>query len=187
MFAYALGGSPLGFILYYSASYLKGTFGFTQLELGKYLWIPPLGWEIGYFFWGWVADRWTRDADRPRSVHVRLFVLLAVLSLFLASIPFCGDSFALVMSLLFLAMSTAAGFIIVALSYATTVYSRQSSGLIAGMGAGAWGAGVALASPMHGWLFDQKLFIVSFGLGAVIPLAGLLLWWLLSRRSAFPG
>jgi ACS family hexuronate transporter-like MFS transporter len=180
MFAYALGGSPLGFILYYSASYLKSTFGFSQTALGAYLWIPPLGWEIGYFFWGWAADRWIQSATDRRAAHWRLFLLLSALSLLLALLPFC-NSFPLVMTIMFLAMSTAAGFIIVAIAYATGEYSRQSSGLIAGMGAGAWGAGVAVVSPLHGYLFDRKLYAFSFGLGATIPVAGLLLWWALSR------
>src|SRR5437867_3761084 len=57
MFAYALGALPVGFVLYSSALYLAGPLHCTQEFIGKVLWIPPLGWEIGYFVWGWLADR----------------------------------------------------------------------------------------------------------------------------------
>ena len=28
----------------------------SQAFIGMVLWIPPLGWEVGYFFWGWLLD-----------------------------------------------------------------------------------------------------------------------------------
>src|SRR5262249_47562476 len=53
MSAYALGGLPLGFILYSASLYLVNPMGCSQATIGKILWIPPLGWEVGYFVWGW--------------------------------------------------------------------------------------------------------------------------------------
>src|SRR5579885_2158837 len=55
--AYSLGGFPAAFILYKSSIYLSAVMHFTQTELGYVLWIPPLGWEAGYFFWGWIMDQ----------------------------------------------------------------------------------------------------------------------------------
>ncbi len=55
MAAYALGAMPLGFILYDSSLYLHARFGWNQATLGKVLWLPPLGWEVGYFVWGAVV------------------------------------------------------------------------------------------------------------------------------------
>jgi hypothetical protein len=74
-------------------------------------------------------------------------------------------------------MVIAAGFIIVAVSYATHVYSTASSGLIAGLGAGTWSAGVAVASPLYGHFFDHQQFPIAFLLAALLPWAGTLLWF----------
>jgi len=67
---YSLGGLPIAFVLYGAALYLNQAFGKTQAEIGKVLWIPPLGWEIGYFFWGWVTDGFARPhAHRDGAAH----------------------------------------------------------------------------------------------------------------------
>src|SRR5260370_20216361 len=55
------GGTPLGFVLYQSSIYLSAVMHKSQVEIGHVLWIPPLGWEAGFFFWGWVTDRFTHS------------------------------------------------------------------------------------------------------------------------------
>ncbi len=157
-----------------------------QADLGRVLWIPPLGWEVGYFFWGWVSDRAHRVGARPIDVERRLFLLLTVLSLALAFVPHT-NSYAGVMLIKFLAMANAAGFIIVAISYATHVYSTNSAGLIAGLGAGAWGAGVAITSPLFGKLFDWKRYDVAYAIASLIPAVGFGLWLWLARSSTSAG
>lgn len=179
MFAYALGGLPLAFILYFSAKFLNVAFDISQSDLKNLLWIPPLGWEVGYFFWGWVSDRAHRSSRDALAVERMLFLLLAALSLPLAAVPFC-HSLSVVMSLLFLAMVMSAGFIVVAISYATNIYSTESSGRIAGFGAGAWAAVGAAMFPRFGRLFDDQQIPVAFALAAVIPSVGCALWLLLS-------
>lgn len=59
---YAAGALPIAFVIYASAIYLNKALGVSQALIGKLLWMPPLGWEAGYFFWGWVSDR---AAGRP--------------------------------------------------------------------------------------------------------------------------
>jgi predicted MFS family arabinose efflux permease len=86
------------------------------------------------------------------------------------------------MSMLFLAMFVAAGFIILSVSYATSVYSQEHSGFIAGVGAGAWSAVVAVVMPLFGRLFDRAQYDTAFVLAAVFPVIGFLLWWVLSRE-----
>ena len=49
--------------------------GVSQEDLAKFLWVPPLGWEVGYFFWGWVSDRFATEKDRPLGLYVLLTVL----------------------------------------------------------------------------------------------------------------
>ena len=41
-------------------------------KLNGIVWVPPLAWGIGYFFWGWAADRFRRENRRP----VGMFLLL---------------------------------------------------------------------------------------------------------------
>jgi len=180
MVAYACGALPIAFVIYAAALYLNAGFGASQALIGKLLWIPPLGWEIGYFFWGWLLDRLPRtDAGRIDGLR-KLLTAATLLSLPLAFAPWVR-SLPGVMGLLFLAMFVAGGFIILTVGYATHVYSAAHAGLIAGLGAGAWSAGVAVAMPLFGKLIDLKRWDVAFVLAAVVPVAGHLYWLAVNR------
>lgn len=181
MSAYALGGLPLAFVLYNSSLYLGQALGQSQLEIGRLLWIPPLGWETGYFFWGWLMDRTgARSADSNRAFE-RLFLIMMVLSLPLAIASHSG-SVALVMAQMFFAMFVAAGFVIVSVAYATAAFTSGSAGFLAGIGAGSWSAAVAVVMPWFGRLFDQHDYSTAFVLAALFPVAGWGGWWALSRE-----
>jgi ACS family hexuronate transporter-like MFS transporter len=65
---YALGAFALGPILYLTPLYLNRGLGLSQADILKVLWVPPLGWEVGYFFWGWVCDRYVGDQARPVGI-----------------------------------------------------------------------------------------------------------------------
>jgi ACS family hexuronate transporter-like MFS transporter len=179
--AYSLGSFPAAFILYESAVYLSSALHRSQLEIGKVLWIPPLGWEVGYFFWGWVTDRFAGAGGSFRGMR-RLFLIQAMLTLPLALVPLV-DSFAAVLALLFLAMFTAAGFIIGAVAYATSHYSTRHSAWIAGIGAGSWSAVTALAMPGFGRLFDLHSYDTAFEMVALFPALAWIIWRLLSHES----
>ena len=178
MLAYAFGALPLAFVIYGAALYLSRELGKSQGQIGAVLWLPPLGWEAGYFFWGWLADR-TARATRPRVPALgRLMRAAALLGLPLAATPWLA-SFPLAMLMMFFAMFVAAAFIIVPVAYATHVFSSAHAGLIAGLCAGAWSAAVAVAMPIFGRLFDRGRFDAGFLLAAIVPLAGYALWcWL---------
>jgi MFS transporter, ACS family, hexuronate transporter len=182
MLAYALGALPLAFVIYGSAIYLSQVRGASQALIGKLLWIPPLGWEIGYFFWGWLSDRLPRSEGEKLGVLRRLLTATTVLSLPLALLPWT-PTLPLVMFHMFLAMFAAGGFIILTVSYATHVYSMANSGLIAGLGAGAWSAAVAVAMPLLGRLIDRHRWDVAFLLAAVLPAVGYLFWLAANRRG----
>ncbi len=172
MLGYAWGALPLALVIYGAAIFLRKSLGLSQVEIGWVLWIPPLGWEIGYFFWGWLADR------RPRFRE--LLAAAAVLSVPLALTPWVR-SLPVAMGLMFLSMFAAAGFIILTVGWATRVYPPGHSGLIAGLGAGAWSLMVAVAMPVFGRLFDLQRFDVGFAWAAVMPALGFASWWALSR------
>jgi ACS family hexuronate transporter-like MFS transporter len=173
MGAYTLGALPIAFVIYAAALYLNRGFGASQALIGKLLWIPPLGWETGYFFWGWLVDRLPKEG-RVRGLG-RLMAAGCLLAAPLAAAPHLRNLPA-VMGLLWLAMFVAGGFIILTVAYATHVYSAAHSGLLAGLGAGAWSAGVAAAMPVFGRLIDANRWDVAFLMAAAGPAAGWLLW-----------
>ena len=75
--SFGLGAVALGVVLYFSPLYLNRALGLSQAQLGKVLWIPLVGWEAGYYFWGWIADRYVPPGKRPAG----LFCLLTVFAL----------------------------------------------------------------------------------------------------------
>jgi ACS family hexuronate transporter-like MFS transporter len=172
--AYALGALPLAFVMYAAPIYLHQALGLSQSQLGKLLWIPPLGWEVGYFFWGYLVDRLARGGTRD-DVHGAILAALALLGTSLALVP-SFTRLTVVMGTLFFAMFLAAGFVIVAISYATRAFSVRQSGLIAGIGAGSWSAVVALTMPVFGRLFDAHDYVTAFRITAALPVAAFVLW-----------
>ena len=179
--AYALGGLPLGFILYETANYLSLARGQSQAVIGMVLWIPPLGWEVGYFVWGWLADASIRSGRSTEATVRWLMAWCVVLSLPMMAVPLLPAVW-MVMTELFGAMFLIAGFIILAVAYATSVYSTAHAGYIAGIGAGSWGAAVALVMPWFGRMFDQQRYDLAFVAAALFPAAGYLGWLALSLR-----
>jgi ACS family hexuronate transporter-like MFS transporter len=173
--AYALGAMPLGFILYDSSLYLHARFAWSQATLGKVLWIPPLGWEVGYFVWGAVVDRF---AGRFRGL---------MLACMLLSLPFAWldslGSGGLVLGEMFVATFALSGFVVLAVAYVTRAFAAEHAGLLAGIGAGAWGAVVALTSPWLGRLFDHGGYQTAFREATVFPVVGWALWRWLSARA----
>ena len=178
MIAYAFGAIPLAFVIYGAPIYLSRALGKSQAAIGAILWVPPLGWEIGYFVWGWLVDRSAADLSGLR----RLMAAAAVLSLPLAFAARVAP-FPLVMAGMFFSMFVASGFIIMAMSYATRVYSSSHAGLIAGVGAGAWSALVAVVMPVFGRLLDLRLWDAAFALAALLPVAGFAGWYLLATAE----
>ncbi|MBL8293905.1 MAG: MFS transporter [Bryobacterales bacterium] len=179
MAAYALGGFPLAFVLYQSALYLSRAMGASQADIGKVLWIPPLGWEVGYFVWGWLTDRSITRTD-PFRAYRWLMAVAMLFSLPLALVTSI-TAYPVVLFQLFFAMFAAAGFVIVPISYATRVFSAANAGLIAGLGAGSWGAFVALVMPFFGRLFDQQHYSLAFLLASLFPAIGYTIWSLINR------
>ena len=117
--------------------------------MGKVIWIPSVGWEIGYFFWGWVADRWGTERDQV----ARVLLLLAFLALPLAAVTrvdsvggagafllgdvrrrwLCGD----------------------VLACCARIYPVDSTGMAAGIGVGSWSAVLTALLPLWGRWFDR--------------------------------
>jgi ACS family hexuronate transporter-like MFS transporter len=173
--SYALGALPIGMILYLAPLYLSQVLGFTQSQLGRVLWIPPLGWEIGYFAWGWLNDRFVGTNRRPSW----LLFALAVMGLPLIAVPLTNN-WVLVLGLMFWSMFVASGFVVVALRTGALAYPREQTGLVAGIGAGSWSALVAAVLPSLGHMFDVKHYANAFLFSAIVPVIGAFCWWSLT-------
>ena len=173
--SYALGALPVGAITYLAALYLSRAYGLSQRDLGFVLWIPPAGMEVGYFFWGWVSDRFARNNPRPRW----LFALLAVLALPCAATGWFHDAPSVV-ALLTITMFASAGFVLVALRTGAMSYSENQQGMAAGIASSSWSATVALVLPLCGRLFDAHLYSRAFIIVALLPALGTIIWWILS-------
>ena len=175
--AYALGALPLGMILYLAPLYLARVLGFTQAQLGRVLWIPPLGWEVGYFFWGWFVDRFAARNARPAW----LFWMLAVFSVPFIIVPRFSSA-TTVLALMFWAMFAASGYVVAALRTSALAYPREQTGLVAGIGAGSWSAVVALVLPSLGHMFDLGHYANAFLFVGFVPVIGTICWWALTTR-----
>jgi len=175
MAAYAFGGLPLGFVMYGAPIHLGRGLGCDQTTLGHVLWIPPLGWEVGYFFWGWIVDRAARRGTIGPRVFRQSLALLAVLALPLAATPTLR-SLAAVLGLLFFAMFVAAGFVIVSLAETIRSHASEHGGYLAGLGAGSWSGLMALAMPVFGRLFDRGAYGMAYAMAAAAPAIGWATW-----------
>jgi MFS family permease len=161
-----------------SPLYLNRALGFTQAELGRILWIPSLGYEAGYFFWGWVADRYVRG-DMGRAT--RIFLLLTVLALPPALVPFAGRW--MVLALFFWAMFIADGFIMTAMRMGAHMFPPGQMAMVAGLGSGAWSAALAALLPLYGYWVDVRQFGPIFATMSLVPALGTVLWLVLSRTQ----
>jgi len=177
--SFGLGGLALGVAAYLSPLYLNRALGLSQAELGHVLWIPMLGWEIGYFFWGWVADRFAANDERP----VRIFVLLTILSLPTAFMTLT-NSWVIAIALFTWSTFIADGFVVMSLRVGSRIFPPDRIGMVAGIGSGSWGAVQAVIQPVYGAWFDRHWYAATFISMSLLPLVGTLLWLWLSRPRA---
>jgi len=175
---YSLGAFALGPLLYLSSLYLNRVFHVSQDDLKYYLWVPPAGWEVGYFIWGWVADRYASGKNRPAG----LLVLLAILALPLSMVTWLTSP-VLTVAMFFLSMFAASGFVVVALRVAALAYPAGQTSMVAGLGAGTWSALVAAFLPLLGRWFDQGRYTETFVFVSLFPAVGTSLWLWLTRPS----
>lgn len=177
--SFGLGAVALGVVSYLSPLYISRAFGLSQAMLGKIIWIPLVGWEAGYFFWGWIADKFVSRGKRPTT----LFVLLAILALPSALVT-AIHSWPVVLALFFWATFVADGFVVLSLRVGSHLYPRDQTAMVGGIGSGSWSAVLAVLLPVWGHWFDLKLYGAVFVSMSLLPTLGTLLWYWLSRPDA---
>ena len=175
--SYALGALPVGAITYMTPLYLARAFGLTPAQLGFVLWIPPAGLEAGYFFWGWIADRYAASATRP----VWLVMLMALLVLPLAAVHWFNSA-PIAIAVLSFGLFASGGLIVVTLRTGALAYPHEQRSMAAGIGSSSFSAAVALTLPVLGSLFDRQMYSAAFALVAVLPIIGATIWYLLPIR-----
>ncbi|PYS30818.1 MAG: hypothetical protein DMG11_03695 [Acidobacteria bacterium] len=175
--SYALPAVAPGPILTIIPLYLTRGMHVSQAELSSILWMPPLAWAIGYFLWGWVADRFA--ADNPRAVW--LFALLTVFSLAFGLTTWTS-SVMLAMLLISWGAFIGGGFQMVALKVGSYAFPREQAAMMSGIASASFALANALLSPRLGRLVDQQQYSLMFWIIALCPLIGVLGWVFLSRR-----
>jgi ACS family hexuronate transporter-like MFS transporter len=185
---YGLGAAPLAFGLYSAPLYLTRVLHQPQSVLGHLLWIPPAGWEVGYLFWGRIADRRRKQAalsGKPSSPFA-LFALFAAGSTALCLIPYCAQlpsAVILTVALFFFVMFLSGGFVVITLAHGATTQPAESTGFLAGFSISGWSFTTGVLMWIVGRMFDRGEFTATFWLVSAFPLAGLLAWKLLTPRA----
>ena len=181
VFSYALPAISPGPILTILALYLNQRLGLSQGELNGLVWIPPLTWGIGYFFWGWAADRFASNTPRP----VGMFLLLTAASLTLGATTWT-TSVPVAMALISFSTFIGGGFQMLALKVGSYAFPREQSALMSGIASGSWSLVNFLLlraiGPWSGWM-NAGRWEEIFWVIALLPATGIAIWLVLSRPS----
>jgi ACS family hexuronate transporter-like MFS transporter len=183
IFSYALPAISPGPVLTILSLYLNGRLRLTQAEVNQLAWIPPLTWGIGYFFWGWAADRYALTNQRP----VGMFLLLTAVSL-TVGFTTATTSVALAMTLISLSTFIGGGFQMLALKVGSYAFPREQAAMMTGIASGSWSLVnfllLRVIGQWSGWINGNRWEEI-FWLIAVLPAVGIAIWLVLSRdRSA---
>ena len=178
VFSYALPCIAPGPILTIIPLYLNRAMGVSQADLKYIVWMPAAAWGIGYFFWGWIADRYAAGNRRP----VGMFSMLTVFALAFGFTPWTS-SLPLAMFLISWAAFVGGGFQMTALKVGSYAFPREQAAMMSGIASGAFALENAILSPYFGAMLDQRRYDALFWIIAVFPLIGISIWWLLSRRQ----
>ena len=195
MFSYALPAISPGPVLTILSIYLAQRLKMSQADVNSIAWIPPLTWGLGYFFWGWAADRYAANNPRP----VGMFMLLTIVSLTLGFVTMT-TSLPLAMGLIGLSTFVGGGFQMVALKVGSYAFPREQSAMMSGIASGSWslvnfvllnaiGAGLTIGGLRilpGANLIGTQSWEEIFWIIALLPAAGIAIWLVLSRTQTTP-
>jgi ACS family hexuronate transporter-like MFS transporter len=184
VFSYALPAISPGPILTIVALYLNQRLSLTQADVNQVVWIPPLTWGLGYFFWGWAADRFAANNPRP----VGMFLLLTVASLTLG-VTTWTTSLPIAIGLISFSTFIGGGFQMVALKVGSYAFPREQAAMMSGIASGSWSLVnfvlLRAIGPWSNWMNDRRWEEI-FWLIAILPAAGIAVWLVLSRDQTAP-
>jgi ACS family hexuronate transporter-like MFS transporter len=177
VFSYALPAIAPGPVLTLMPIYLNRGLGVPQADLAGILWIPPAAWGVGYFFGGWMSDRFAAENRRPAG----LFLILTACALPFGLTPLFG-SVGPAIAMMSWACFIGGAFQMLALKVGSYNFPREQAAMMSGIASGAWSLVNAVLSPNIGRLFDQQRWSDAFWLIALCPLVGVAVWLVLSRE-----
>jgi ACS family hexuronate transporter-like MFS transporter len=184
VFSYALPAISPGPILTIVALYLNQRLALTQSDVNLVVWIPPLTWGIGYFFWGWAADKFAANNPRP----IAMFLLLTVASLTLGMTTWT-TSVPIAIALISFSTFIGGGFQMVALKVGSYAFPREQAAMMSGIASGSWSLVnfvlLRAIGPWSNWMNNQRWEEI-FWLIAVLPAVGIAVWLVLSRDQTAP-
>jgi ACS family hexuronate transporter-like MFS transporter len=184
VFSYALPAISPGPILTIVALYLNQRLGLSQSDVNQVVWIPPLTWGIGYFFWGWAADRFAANNPRP----VGMFLLLTIASVTLG-VTTWTTSVPLAIALISFSTFIGGGFQMVALKVGSYAFPREQAAMMSGIASGSWSLVnfvlLRAIGPWSNWMNDRRWEEI-FWLIALLPAVGIAVWLVLSRDRGEP-
>jgi ACS family hexuronate transporter-like MFS transporter len=171
----------LGFMMAWGAKYLEREFSVKQVDVGHYLWLPPLLLDAGAIAFGDLASRQRRAPGAPpRALYAIAMVLAATMALLpFAAAPWAGVSIA--------AIAMAGGGALYTLTTADLL-GRMPAGsvsLAGGIMAGAQSLALIIVNPLIGRSVEHfgnyDLVAIAIGCWAV---PGSLIWiaWRVPER-----
>ena len=181
MFSYALPAISPGPVLTILAIFLTQRLHLTQGDINNLVWIPPLTWGIGYFFWGWAADRYAANNPRP----VGMFILLTAVSVTLGLVTMTTSA-TLAIALISLSTFIGGGFQMVALKVGSYAFPREQSAMMSGIASGSWSLVnfiLLQAIGPRSSLMDNQQWGAIFWIIALLPVVGIAVWLVLSRNQ----
>jgi len=183
VFSYGLPAIAPGPIMTILSLYLSSGLGVSQKDVGNLLWMPAFAWGVGYFFWGWIADRFAQDNRRP----IGLFLLLTAFALVLGTTTWT-TSVGITMAIMSWATFVGGGFQMVALKVGSYSFPREQAAMMTGIASGSFALVnyVLLQTPRMGLgaLFNQHRYAEAWWIVALCPVVGVLVWLFLSRNQS---
>ena len=179
MFSYALPAISPGPVLTILSLYLAQRLQLTQTDVNNVVWIPPLTWGVGYFFWGWAADRYAANNPRP----VGMFLLLTAVSLTLGLVTMTS-SVPIAIGLISLSTFIGGGFQMVALKVGSYAFPREQAAMMSGIASGSWSLVnfiLLQAIGPRSNLMNNQQWEAIFWIIALLPAVGIAVWLVLSR------
>lgn len=164
-----------GVALIWGPLYLAETFEVEQADIGDYLWLPPIVFDLAAILFGHLASKQDRPAGAPPRM---LFAIGMVLAATLVLLPWMATTWNAV---LLIGISMAGGGIVYTLATADLL-QRMPPGSVsfaAGAMAAAQSLSLIIVNPLIGAAFDhyQDFDVASMAIGAW-ALPGCLVWLL---------
>lgn len=164
----------MGFYVGWSSKLLVRRFALGQEQVGAYLWLPPLVFDLGCVAFGDLSARQRRPHGAPPRA---LFVVAALLAMSLALLPLADTPWRAIAVLCLAEVGGGATYTLVTSDMLSRMPTRAVSSA-AGVIAGAQSLALIITGPLVGHALDHygSYDVVALALGAwVVP--GCVIWW----------